>query len=254
MEGLTLKNEDLSRSLSRAKSYEFNDTQKWMHTVISQLGKNPIDVTTDIATLLHLKSVVAFEQFNESSIRDIIVHVSQFFTNSNLDKDQKFEVVDFICYLLDTCAVEKIGKFVSNFVSLENIAIWCSKQIAMDSHSSHFLSTYFIARYSMFGTHESNVVQQHIKKDIRGIFIQIFEDEIESNVDIRLRLNYLLLFYNLWSTNVTGTNSNLAAKIFESQENILRVLVICAKAIQSGNGGIGKFKLIIYKVIFKSVY
>ena len=104
MEGLTLKNEDLSRTLSRTKSYEFNDTQKWMHTVISQLGKNPIDVTIDIATLLHLKSVVAFEQFNESSIRDIIVHVSQFFTNSNLDKDQKFEVVDFICYLLDTCA------------------------------------------------------------------------------------------------------------------------------------------------------
>jgi len=73
------------------------------------------------------------------------------------------------------------------------------------------------------------------------LFIQIFEEEIESNIDIRLRLNYLLFFYNLWSKNVTGTNANLAAKIFENQQNIVRVLYICASTIQSGNGGIGLF-------------
>ena len=70
--------------------------------MINRLGQNDAEVAEDLSILLHLKAQIAFEQFDDKVLRDIVIQVAQFFGKKGLSHADKLEIVDFICQMLDT--------------------------------------------------------------------------------------------------------------------------------------------------------
>ena len=74
--------------------------------------------------------------------------------------------------------------------------------------------TTFIAYYSLFGTAEADLVRSH-SKDAINLFVQVFEEELDSKVDLRIRLNWLLAFYNIYTSHLSGSpTAKIASKGF----------------------------------------
>ena len=50
-------------------------------------------------------------------------------------------------------------------------------------------------------------------KDATSLFLQVFQDELDSKIDLRIRLNWLLAFYNIYAQNLAGPIAKLTTKV-----------------------------------------
>lgn len=68
----------------------------------------------------------------------------------------------------------------------------------------------------MFGEGEADIVRIN-SKDAINLFLQMFEDELDTKVDLRIRLNWLLAFYNIYINHLTGTTTKITSKVFDRE-------------------------------------
>ena len=80
--------------------YEFNDIHNWTSHVFIACARADMEVETVQTVMKHLRETINFAQFDDSTIRDMIIHLSTIF--SRKDVTQKAWYVRFIIDLLRT--------------------------------------------------------------------------------------------------------------------------------------------------------
>ena len=80
--------------------YEFNDIHNWTSHVFIACARADMDVDTVQTVMKHLRETINFAQFDDSTIRDMIIHLATIF--SRKDVTQKAWYVRFIIDLLRT--------------------------------------------------------------------------------------------------------------------------------------------------------
>jgi len=224
--------------IGTSSKYEFNDIHNWTSHVFIACAREETELETVNTVMKHIRETINFAQFDDSTIRDMIINLSTIFGRK--DVTQKAWYARFIIDLLRTRNDNSTDKVCyGKLVSLENVAIWAMQSLLTDDK---IIAAFFIGLYSMLGNHELQIIQQNIKKEIRATFIEIFEDDLNSKLDAGLRLNYMLFFFNIWSQNPASHSAQIASKMFQNPETMMMTIRICAETIANDSGGLGGLK------------
>ena len=80
--------------------YEFNDIHNWTSHVFIACAREDIELETVQTVMKHLRETINFAQFDDSTIRDMIINLSTIFSRKDLT--QKAWYARFIIDLLRT--------------------------------------------------------------------------------------------------------------------------------------------------------
>jgi len=226
------------------KLYDYDDVQTWLPKVMNRLvhAEHSNVLLSDL--IHHLQGSISFRQFGNSQLRNMAIFTGRFFGRHELANDEHIALLDFFVNLFDSRIPAELGEvFGQSLSSLEHVVLWCLQRTQTDTMDDRIAITTFIAYYSLFGTAEADLVRSH-SKDAINLFVQVFEEELDSKVDLRIRLNWLLAFYNIYTSHLSGSpTAKIASKVFDRDANMALVVRICADTIATGKGGLHATKV-----------
>ena len=88
--------------IGKTTKYEFNDVHNWISHVFIACAREETEISVAQAVMEHVRDAINFEQFSDSTIRDMIVNLSTIFSRKHMTQKQQAWYARFIIDLLRT--------------------------------------------------------------------------------------------------------------------------------------------------------